>query len=443
MSHSSTAPEGVFSFLDTDLYKLTMQCAVLKFFPTVEVEYAFTNRTPSMRLNRAAFDWLQQQVQRLENITLSNRELKFLRRHCPYLNEEYLSYLQNFRLMPKDQVKLSFKQGDDEHGDLSISVHGLWVETILYEVPLLALTSEAYFKFCDRDWDYEGQEEKGYAKGTTLLQHGCMISEFGSRRRRDFQTQNLVLKGLVRASKEEGLSGKLTGTSNVYFAMEHGIPPVGTVAHEWYMGIAALTDDYEHANELGLKYWLACFGEGVLGIALTDTFGTANFYTAFKKNMPRRRSSAVDFSEQHEPPRSYAHSFIGVRQDSGDPKKYLKDARDFYDSIGIQEPKSVVLSDALNVEKCIEYREIAENLGLKPSFGIGTFFTNDYVLKSDGQTKSKPLNIVIKLSNAAGRPAIKLSDDMGKNTGHAETVKQVKARLGYTEREWADENDRW
>jgi len=28
-------PEGVFSLLDTDLYKLTMQCAILKYFPDV------------------------------------------------------------------------------------------------------------------------------------------------------------------------------------------------------------------------------------------------------------------------------------------------------------------------------------------------------------------------------------------------------------------------
>lgn len=55
-------PEGVFSLLDTDLYKLTMQCCILKFFPDVSVTYSFTNRTPDKKLSRAAFKWLQAQV---------------------------------------------------------------------------------------------------------------------------------------------------------------------------------------------------------------------------------------------------------------------------------------------------------------------------------------------------------------------------------------------
>lgn len=55
-------PEGIFSLLDTDLYKLTMQCCILKFFPDVSVTYGFTNRTPDKKLNRAAFQWLQAQV---------------------------------------------------------------------------------------------------------------------------------------------------------------------------------------------------------------------------------------------------------------------------------------------------------------------------------------------------------------------------------------------
>lgn len=81
-SVEKSVTEGIFSLLDTDLYKLTMQCVVLKYFPTAgecgstvgltdnllthapleDVEYAFTNRTPEMRLNRPAFTWLQEQT---------------------------------------------------------------------------------------------------------------------------------------------------------------------------------------------------------------------------------------------------------------------------------------------------------------------------------------------------------------------------------------------
>jgi nicotinate phosphoribosyltransferase len=200
----------------------------------------------------------------LANLSISPDELDFLRKECPYLDEAYLHYLKSFRLRPNEQVELSFQELDSSaDGDLHITVRGLWVETILYEIPLLALTSEAYFKFCNTDWDYDGQEERAYWKAKTLLEGGCLFSDFGSRRRRDYHTHDLVIQGLVRASKESDSQGKLTGTSNVHLAMKHGIPPVGTVAHEWYMGIAAITNNYEEANELGLRYWVACFGEGV------------------------------------------------------------------------------------------------------------------------------------------------------------------------------------
>ena len=247
-----------------------------------------------------------------------------------------------------------------------MTVNGLWIDTILYEIPLLALTSEAFFRFCDTDWDFEGQEEAAYHKGRELRSSGIVFSEFGTRRRRDYKTQDLVMRGLTKAIEEPG-TGKLAGTSNVHFAMKYGVSPVGTVAHEWFMGIAAATDNYEIASEKALEYWTGCFGEGVLGIALTDTFGTPAFLRAFSK--PALNGSSG---------RSYAEVFTGVRQDSGNPEEYIKMMRDYYDKIGIKD-KTIVFSDSLTVDRCKKYRELAAVYGFTSSFGIGTHLTSKFL----------------------------------------------------------------
>lgn len=334
--------------------------------------------------------------------------------------------------------------------------------------------------FTDKEWDYNQQEEKAYRKGCTLLENGCVFSEFGSRRRRDYHTHDLVMQGLSRAAaegKKQGWKGVFTGTSNVHFAMKYDTNAVGTVAHEWYMTIAAITDDYKNANELALQYWLGCFGEGVsyccaflyinsfthnepqvLGIALTDTFGTPAFLNAFRKPISTPKS---DSSPEHNSDKTFAQVYTGVRQDSGDPTFFVKTVREFYDREGITDKKVVVFSDSLDIEHCLEYKTIAEEAGFTPTFGVGTFFTSkcitqtatiafanlvpDDYINTTTQEKSKPLNIVIKIATANGRPAVKLSDNLGKNTGDHEKVLEVKKTLGYVEQDWkdGDERNRW
>ncbi|EQL03503.1 polyketide synthase [Ophiocordyceps sinensis CO18] len=451
---SSPYPEGVISFLDTDLYKLTMQCAVFRFFKDVPVTYAYTNRTPDKRLSRAGFKWLDEQIRKLGNISLSADEHRFLQTHCKYLTPDYLEYLKEFRLRPRQEVCVTFTPvgedtgADSDVGDIDIKIQGTWSGTILYEIPLLALASEAYFRFVDTDWNYDGQEDQAFAKGMQLLEAGCTTSEFGTRRRRDYHTQALVFRGLVKASKEaaaKGFPGKLSGTSNVHLAMRFGILPVGTVAHEWFMGTAAIIGDYNKATEEALRYWVSCFGTS-LAIALTDTFGTQEFLRSF--SLPIRpvdgNVSPQVFQKPDGSSKTYAELFSGVRQDSGDPAEYVKMMRAFYDEQGIKDKKTIVFSDSLNIDSCLEYKRISDEYGFESTFGVGTFLTNDFVHVETG-TKSAPLNIVIKLSSAAGRAAIKISDNAGKNTGDKEVVKQVKRELGYVEREWqeGDETSRW
>jgi len=135
--------------------------------------------------------------------------------------------------------------------------------------------------------------------------------------------------------------------------------------------------------------------------------------------------------------------------------------REFYDKEGIKDKKTIVFSDSLNIDLCFKYKAAAEAEGFQPTFGVGTFLTSktvrhggektwkltvidDFVEESTGN-KSEPLNIVIKIASASGRHAVKISDNIGKNTGDKTTVEEVKQRLGYQEKTWAggDERARW
>lgn len=337
-----------------------------------------------MKLSREAFDWMSEQIKRtlsflsisldnrmtltngfnlvLGSLTFTKDELKYLRSNVKQLPGRYLAYLETFRLKPEEQIFLEY---DDETRITKAQIKGLWVETILYEIPILALISEAYFKFVDMDWDYAGQEARAEEKALTLLSFGCAFSEFGTRRRRSFKSQELVMRGLVagdvkfQSSSSANVSAGLRGTSNVYFAWQFGVPPIGTVAHEWMMGIAAVSQDYVNANTLAMEKWRNTMGDSNVGVALTDTFGTDAFLKVFTHRL--------------------ASIYTGVRQDSGDPLVFLEKIARFYDEQGIDKSKKVIVfSDSLNVEACKKYKEATDKAGMLCSFGVGTFFTSKF-----------------------------------------------------------------
>ncbi|THV02788.1 nicotinate phosphoribosyltransferase [Dendrothele bispora CBS 962.96] len=405
------------SILDTDLYKLTMQQAVFKQFPDVEATYQFTNRSKSsMPFTRECFQFFKESINDFPRVYLTPDERVWLSQTCPYFNQEYLDYLESYRFNP-DQVHVTFipfNTGDYEptaQGDIEITARGPWKETILWEVPLMACLSEAYFSTVDVDWTYDGQAEKAYDKGLELFKAECTVSEFGTRRRRSFHTQDIVVSALVRASKESKGEERLAGTSNVHLARKYGLAPSGTVAHEWFMGIGALRG-YEQVHEIALDIWEKIYAP-VLLVALTDTFTTDAFFKDISKNPERART------------------WRGLRQDSGDPFVFGPRAKELYEAMGIScKEKMIIYSDSLDLEKALNLKKQADELGFQSLFGIGTFLTNDFSKASDSFTKSKALNIVIKLSSVNGKPCVKISDDLTKNTGDKDTVEKVKKLFG-------------
>lgn len=106
--------------------------------------------------------------------TLKEEEVTWLKKRCPYFKDSYIEFLRSFRFRPNEQVLISFEpistsSASEERGQISIEVKGLWVETILYEVPLMAALSDAYFRTDDTDWNLDGQE------GSKLVYIQCAV----------------------------------------------------------------------------------------------------------------------------------------------------------------------------------------------------------------------------------------------------------------------------
>ena len=197
---------------------------------------------------------------------------------------------------------------------------------------------------------------------------------------------------------KEHMGNYLDGTSNVFLAMKHNLPPVGTHPHEWFMYHGAHYG-YAKANALGIEHWVDVY-HGNLGIALTDTYTTDNFF----KNFNQKQSEL----------------FMGLRWDSGDPFRFTDKALQHYAAMNIDATtKTVVYSDSLDLEKVKEIRQYV-NGRLRDVYGIGTYLTND--------VGTEPLNIVMKMvaANPVGHtgfvPTIKLSDTKEKNTGEAAEI---------------------
>lgn len=76
--------------------------------------------------------------------------------------------------------------------------------------------------------------EQARDKGHRLFEAGCVLSEFGSRRRRTYKAHDIIMRGLIKANEDcgngqEGKGGKLAGTSNLHFAQKYDLAPIGTV----------------------------------------------------------------------------------------------------------------------------------------------------------------------------------------------------------------------
>ena len=368
------------SLLDTDLYKFTMMQVVLHQFPGAQVEYKFKCRNPGVQL--APFvDEIRSEIRSLCSLSFKESELRYLR-SLRFIKSDFVDFLGLFRLNEK-YIQIT----PLPTGEIDITISGPWLHTILFEIPVLAIVNEVYFRNTQRVPDLMEGRRRVDTKIAQLQSEGLQalkIADYGTRRRFSRAWHEEVLR-VLSARLGTGPKGQFAGTSNVYYAQMLGLTPLGTMAHEYLQACQALGPRLRDSQVFAFESWAREY-RGDLGIALSDVYGLDAFLRDFDL--------------------FFCKLFDGARHDSGDPFKWGERMIEHYARNRVDpKTKTLIFSDALTVPRTIElYQQFRGRCQL--AFGVGTNLTNDLGYE--------PLQIVIKMTRCNGQPVAKLSDTPGK-----------------------------
>ena len=382
------------SLLDCDLYKFTMQRAFLSKFANINAVYEFKDRT-RVEYTHEMIEEIRWQIDHLCKLRFTEDEIKYIANI--YFMKDAKFYHEFLRMFKLNREYLSVSWGINN--TLEIVASGPIWSVSMFEIYILAIVNEVYFKYITNRM-MDGDSAKMIYEGKRILHDGLaeienkepyrfIFTDFGTRRRFSKEWQKEIIKKCISYSSESG-KYKFIGTSNVMFAKEFNITPIGTMAHE-FIQLGQALDCVTLANSQ--KYMLQAWADeyrGDLGTALSDTLTT-------------------DYFLKHDFDKYFSKLFDGVRHDSGDPIVFGEKMIEHYKQMGIDPTtKTIIFSDGLDLQSAFK---IAKHFykRIKVSFGIGTKLTNNF-----GHW-IKPLNIVMKMTSANGKPVMKISDVSGKS----------------------------
>ena len=382
------------SLLEQDFYKFTMGQLVLHQLPTVNVRVEFRLRTPGVDL-RPYVSAINEELDHLCTLRFADDEIAYLR-GIRFLAPDFCDYLKRLWLY-REQVHV--EPDPTKQGGVAIWAEGPWRDVIWFEIPVLAIVQELYMR----------GRVKSLAEGRRRLRRkidafdrhadwGFKVADFGLRRRYSGAWQEEVVREFADRGRRI-----FSGTSNVYLAKKFGVSPIGTFAHELFMGVMGTDVRVSEVQRRTLDMWAHEY-RGELGIGLSDIFG----FRAFLRDFDLYFSKLFD----------------GCRHDSGDPFTWGEMLIAHYKRLRIDPTtKTACWSDSLDTRRALAIARRFHGR-IKVTFGIGTHLTNDMGVE--------PLSIVMKLTQSNGHPVVKLSDSPGKSMcDDASFVEYVKQQYGW------------
>jgi nicotinate phosphoribosyltransferase len=350
-------------------------------FPQTQAEYTFLSRKVSKFPLAELIGDVNREFDHLCSLSFRPDELKYLA-GLRFIKNDFVDFLRIF------QFQRDFIEVRNNAGTLEIVARGPQVHVMAFEIHVLAIVNELYFRHVD--------QESAIAEGRRRLAEKIeLLRAFGRepRRRNPFEFFDFGVRRRFSGAWQREVVGTLArevpeyfkGTSNVLLARDLNLVPIGTMAHEFLQTYQALGVRLRDFQKAALEGWVQEY-RGDLGIALTDVVGMDAFLADFDLY--------------------FAKLFDGLRHDSGDPVAWGEKALAHYRHLRIDpHTKRLVFSDSLDVPKAIGlYRHFADRV--QTGFGIGTNLSNDL--------GPAPLNIVMKLTRCNQQPVAKLSDSPGK-----------------------------
>ena len=375
-------PHIINSLLETDMYKFSMGQTIFHQFTSYKTTWTFKFRNKDVHFSEEMVEEIRQQIAAFCGLRFTEEELDYLD-NITWIKGSYVDFLRLWQ--PRYE---EFTITTDAPCGLSIEAAGTWLNTTMYEIPILAIVNEVYFRMA---YDYDElleQFKTRLSQKVEMLEKNKYrlntFSEFGLRRRLSAQAQEIAVEALTNLKDTDS---KFIGTSNVYLAKKYNLKPIGTMAHEWIMctGQGNHKHNPAYSNWYALDAWVKEYGI-LNGIALTDTITTDCFLRDFQL--------------------TYATLFSGVRHDSGDPYEWGEKMIAHYKKLGIDpRTKTLLFSDSLDFEKATQIYDHFKDK-VQVAFGIGTFISND--------TNVPALNIVMKTTKCNGMDVAKISDIVGK-----------------------------
>ena len=411
--HSFKHDPIVRSILDTDVYKLLMLQTIWQEWRDIPVTFSLINRSKTVKLAEEIDEGeLREQLEHARTVKLTKKENIWLAGNTFYGKErlfsaDFLQWLKDYQL---PDFELNTKDGQ-----YTIDIHGTWSEVSLWEIPMLAIISELRSRAAMHgmgrfamDVTYARAKTKMWEKVLRLAQlPELKIADFGTRRRHSFLWQRWCVNAL-----KEGLGNNFIGTSNVLLAMDHDLEAIGTNAHELPMVAAALAANntaLQRAPYSVLESWQKTYDSNLL-VVLPDTYGT----TRFLRDAP-----------------DWVADWSGFRIDSKAPIEGGEEIIRWWEKMG-QDPreKLIVFSDGLDIET-IESTYHHFHGRVRTSFGWGTNLTNDFRDCAPYRNDTlRAFSLVCKVTEAGGRPTVKLSDNLAKATGPEAEVERYLTVFG-------------